>query len=131
MLLGNFGNDSCRVYYNRLLRDGWKRVVRQEFPFKLEDHVFDKPVPEGWILRKTCSTKPRGIYWDQHELINRVTGKLLSLPTWEWADFHRGRMLWATEGKLFAAEINRQGLTNQVELYNFNDMEFEEIKAPY
>jgi hypothetical protein len=50
---------------------------------------------------------------------------------WEWADVDDDRLLWAEAGKIFAAKIEAQDLGPGEMLYDFNDMTFQEIEAPY
>jgi hypothetical protein len=35
------------------------------------------------------------------------------------------------QGKLFSARLTAAGLTSEHELYDFNEMKFEAIEAPY
>jgi len=50
---------------------------------------------------------------------------------WEWADLDGKRLVWVANGKLCTAQVPRDGLGEQVELHDFNDMTFEAIEAPY
>ena len=52
-------------------------------------------------------------------------------PEWEWADLVDGRLVWAAEGKLFAARLGRGKLLAEKVLHDFNGMKFEAIAAPY
>jgi hypothetical protein len=130
----SYGGECPGVYYHRLIRDGW--ILNDHLRTKWMDRdVFDKNLGNGWTLRKIAhaDTGPppgKGCYWDEHELIG-PGDKTIACPTWEWAELNRDRLVWATNGKLFAAEIQRDGLADPVELYDFNDMTFEAIEAPY
>ena len=116
-----YGGECPGVYYPRLLRDGWE-LVRSEKTGKWSDlTVFEKPLIKGWILRKLAhgevgAPPGKGCYWDEHELLHTISGK---------------RLVWASDGKLYAARLTVAGLINEHELYDFNDMKFEPIKAPY
>jgi hypothetical protein len=50
---------------------------------------------------------------------------------WEWAELDGKRLVWASAGKLFSARLTAAGLTSEHELYDFNEMKFEAIEAPY
>jgi hypothetical protein len=133
----NYGNNECLgVYYPRLLRDGWQLVDRVQFgKWKAQD-IFEKSIGNGWILRKIAHAeidKPegKGCYWDEHSLVNRATNATISYPQWEWAELDGKRLVWAAEGNLYAAEVTAEGLTNVVLLFDFNDMQFQPIAAPY
>ena len=127
-----YNNECLGVYYPRLLRDGWSLVGR--YPSR---DVFDKPIGEGWILRKIAHSQVRppmgkGCYWDEHALIHKDSGVDVRKPGWEWADVdRRARLVWAERGRLFAGRVGDAGLVDENELYDFNAMEFEAIEAPY
>jgi hypothetical protein len=131
-----YGGECPGVYYPRLLRDGWE-LVRSEKPGEWSDlTVFEKPLIKGWILRKLAhgevgAPPGKGCYWDEHELLHTTSGKRFSFPAWEWADIDGKRLVWASDGKLYAARLTVAGLINEHELYDFNDMKFERIEAPY
>jgi hypothetical protein len=57
--------------------------------------------------------------------------KVLSFPKWEWADFDRNKLYWATGGKLFSRRLNSNGLFGEKELQDFTSMKFDAIQAPY
>jgi len=50
---------------------------------------------------------------------------------WEWAEVDRGRLVWAEGGRLFAGRLGAAGLERVEELWDFNEMAFERIEAPY
>jgi hypothetical protein len=66
-----------------------------------------------------------------HQLVNARTGQVLDLPTWEWADLDNGRLVWAERGCLFRGQCGSSGLKSVKQLYDFNDLRFEKIAAPY
>jgi hypothetical protein len=134
----NYGAECLSVYYHRLQRDGWQWVERIKVggPWKLEKDIFEKPIAQGWILRKIAHAQVgppegKGCYWDEHELVSPDAKTIIACPTWEWADLDVNRLVWAAEGKLFSGQIQKSGLTREVELYDFNEMKFSAIKAPY
>jgi hypothetical protein len=124
------------VYYPRLMRDGWTRVVCREPGKWLFIDLFDKPAGAGWVLRKFAHRQihapaGKGCYWDQHQLLHPATGTEMTFPDWEWAEIDGKRLVWAEHGKLYAGTLGQEGLTTQTLLYDFSDMQFEAKEAPY
>jgi hypothetical protein len=131
-----YGGECPGVYYLRLQRDGWE-LMRRESPSPEERiGVFEKPLPKGWVLEKSAhasidSPVGSGCYYDTHRLIHPENGMVIDHPGWEWADLDRKRLVWVTKGVLFAAKIQGKGLGDVKILYDFNDMTFEAVAAPY
>ncbi|MBS0267258.1 MAG: hypothetical protein JSS02_35365 [Planctomycetes bacterium] len=135
-LTENFGGECPGVYYPRLLRDGWTLIERNQLARWSRVDIFEKPLPNGWTLRKRAHAEldhppGKGCYWDEHELTGPKAGQSLPCPTWEWADLDGRRLVWAAGGKLFAAQLQRTGLADTQELFDFNDWQFSAIAAPY
>jgi hypothetical protein len=131
-----YGGECPGVYYLRLFRDGWVEGPEAEEHPAGTHMVFDKPLPGGWTLRKyahaqTGSPPGKGCYWDEHALVNLSNGKRVPLPDWEWADFDGLRLLWSREGRIFAGDVNKDGISDEKELADLNGMRFKPIKAPY
>lgn len=131
-----FGGECPGVYYPRLLRDGWTLVESRKFKSSTFEDIFDKPLGKGWVLRKIAHTGGRkapgqGCYWDEHQLIHLATQAVVACPTWEWADLDGRRLVWAARGKLHGGVVGHDGLVDEKEIYDFNEMKFEAIKAPY
>jgi len=129
---GYFGGECLTVYYNGLQRDGWA-MSNEDYQGAT---LFEKKLPKSWLLRKLAFAEigappGRGCYWDAHELRHEPTNTVLALPEWEWADFVDGRLVWASEGQLRAARLSRGKLSGEKLLYDFNNMKFEAIAAPY
>ena len=129
-----FGGECPSVYYVRLLRDGWTLVRRENLGKWKALSVFEKPAPGGWTLRKIAheevgSPPGKGCYWDEHELDG--PGGPIACPEWGWAEVDGQRLVWAASGKLFGGRLGEGGLAEEVELHDFNGMEFEPIRAPY
>jgi hypothetical protein len=128
-----YGGECLTPYYNRLQRDGWTLLNTDNYG----EVLFGKNLPKGWILRKHAfagigSPPGRGCYWDAHELLHESSGTVLAYPEWEWADFDRNRLVWACNGQLWSASLNRSGkMTDEKLLHDFNDMKFQAIAAPY
>lgn len=127
-----FGGECLTVYYNRLQRDGWA-MRDEEYQGAT---LFEKTLPKSWVLRKSpfaeIGAPPgRGCYWDAHELRHEPTSTVLAFPEWEWADHVDDRLVWAYKGQLRAARLGRGNLLGEKLLFDFNDMKFEAIAAPY
>ncbi len=131
------GNNECLgIYYPRLLRDGWRLVESRRSGAEATVDLFEKQLPRGWVLRKSAFSSinhpiGRGVYYDQHSLHNPKEAVALDFPSWEWAEFESGRLVWAEEGKLKAGELAKQGLGQIRELHDFNRYAYQRIKAPY
>lgn len=106
-------------YPEKLERDGWRRHIK---PAK----HYAKPVTRGWRLVKFLR-KP-----EQHEL-HDDGGQRIACPGWQWAevDTPRQRVVWAESGKIFAASLARDGLTDRRELFDTGAMTFAPAPAPY
>lgn len=133
---GGCGGECLSVYYPRLLRDGWTWVDRIKLRQWQDKDIFEKPIGHGWTLRKLAHAEVgapmgKGCYWDEHELIGPDSATTLACPTWEWAELDNQRLVWADAGKLCAAQVCKHGLRNETVLFDFNDMMFEAIEAPY
>jgi hypothetical protein len=132
----NYGGECQGVYYHRLLRDGWALVDRINVGKWNDKDIFEKPIGLGWIFAKIAhaqidSPVGKGCYWDEHELVGPRSTPTIACPQWEWADLDGKRIVWGAEGRLHAAQLEEDGLTDEVVLHDFNDMEFEAIEAPY
>lgn len=123
----DFGGECLGVYYPRLLRDGWQRANCANVTKRKHIDVFEKCVKDGWILRKLARAELR----DEHELVHPESGNVLPFSDWEWADLDADRLVWAAGGKLFTGDLNADGLVGQRPLFDFNNMSFEPIEAPY
>jgi len=131
-----YGGECTGVYYLRLQRDGWTLVG---MPERVRFHtvtVFEKRVDRRWTLRKYAYAtierpQGKGCYFDRHELEHAKTGALVDGAEWEWAEVDRGRLVWAEGGRLFAGRLGAAGLERVEELWDFNEMAFERIEAPY
>lgn len=133
---GGYGGECLSVYYPRLLRDGWTWIDRIKIRQWQDKDIFEKPIGQGWTLRKIAHAEVgapvgKGCYWDEHELIGPNSVTAMACPDWEWAELDNKRLVWATAGKLYAAQVRKDGLKNETVLFDFNDMIFEAIEAPY
>lgn len=131
-----YGGECLGVYYHRLLRDGWKFVDRLNVGKWKDKDIFEKSIGKGWTLRKIAHAEinapaGKGCYWDEHELVGPSQQQTIHCPTWEWADLDGKRLVWAANGKLSAAQLHQDGLADEVELCDFNNMTFDAVEAPY
>jgi hypothetical protein len=63
--------------------------------------------------------------------VRATNGSHHPIPGAEWADWdHRGRLLFARGGKLFAVEPGQTGLNGARELIDLNGNKFEPVVAP-
>ena len=134
---GEYGAEDTGVYYRRLIRDGWKLISHKEESKWNSATIFHKAIPKGWVLRKIAheqvgSPKGKGCYWDEHELFNDESETKLTFMDWEWAELDRKSLVWASKGCIYRANIkSRTEIGEPKLLYDFNLLEFEEIRAPY
>lgn len=126
------------AYHFRLRRDGWEYKDKQQIKLRHTVATFEKRINNHWLLRKLAHSAStidtpvgKGADYDEHELENLQTGEKLNGANWEWAEVDRKRLVWAAAGKLFAGYLDAQGMAHTQELYDFNGMEFEPLKAPY
>lgn len=132
----NYGGECPGVYYHRLQRDGWTLKSHEEIGKWNDIVLFEKPLPKGWTLRKIAhsqvgSPKGKGCYWDEHELLNKGR-EIHRFPDWEWAELDGKRLVWASKGSLFSCNLKSgTELGSHRKLYDFNDMEFKRVTAPY
>lgn len=134
--LEHYGGECPSVYYPRLIRDGWSLKESLRTTKRKEKIVFEKPCPGGWVLQKlahaeTGSPPGKGCYWDEHELIQPSTGTSIACPQWEWAELDGRRLVWATEGRLETGRLTAKGLEDERTIFDFNEMTFAAIEAPY
>lgn len=139
----HWGGECWGVYFNRLVRDGWtpRPELAPQGTHARAMMVFERPLPHGWVLRKLAlagdAPPGKGVYYDEHELVEPKRGKELLRHSWEWADLDGDRLVWAEAGALWAGRITaRSGkLDDPVDsptlLHDFSAMTFEAIRAPY
>lgn len=119
------------VYGHRQERYGWTLATGFKNHF-----VFEKPFGRDWLLKMlvnqgSSGKKGKPSTWSEYSLVHLPTQTVQHFPDWEWAEADRSRLVWATGGQLWAGQLNNSGLINEKMLYDFNDMHFEAIKAPY
>lgn len=116
--------------------DNWQYIDRISSGNCESMDIFEKPLKKGWVLRKFAHAElyhmeGKGCYWDEHELCHRPSGTTLSYPDWEWAEWDRNRLVWAEKGCLYKGSLRSNRLQDIKLIYNFNDMTFTPIQAPY
>lgn len=131
----NFGGECLGVYFPRLVRDGWTMKETVHVGKWKDKVIFERPCLNGWVLRKIAHSEigappGKGCYWDEHELVSS-SGASIAYPQWEWAELDGKRLVWASEGRLEAGRLTVQGLVDTVTLFDFNEMVFAPIEAPY
>ncbi len=128
--------EDLSMYSPRLIRDGWKLTGSVRIADWQAEQIFEKSIAPEWSLRKiahplTGAPIGKGCYWDEHQLVHRASGAIIAYPDWEWADLDGTRLVWATGGKLFTGRVLAKGLADETELFDFNEMLFSPIQAPY
>jgi len=114
------------VYLPRLERDGWRITHDADgWWWKLQ-----KKVPGNLILEKTFGFDLKLGYRETHKLLSPAGEVVIDGKNWMWAEFdtYRKRIVYAEAGKIHA--VDPQTLKPK-ELYDFNDMKYRRIAAPY
>ena len=132
---GGSGAECRSVYLPRLLRDGWSEGEKPLY-WASSDRIFEKVLPKGWRLRKVCHAQTfappgKGCYWDEHELVRADGSETISLPDWEWADWDRDALVWASHGKLYRADVSAAPDFNVAPIHDFAPYKFTAVEAPY
>lgn len=105
------------VYSCRMTRDGWVLLANEE----QGERAFTKALFEGWTLkRRIQKSLKRGADWEMVELVHATSQQTLLLDDWEWADWDHNRLVWVDGGKLFAADLKAEGISNILLLKDFN-----------
>jgi hypothetical protein len=139
-----WGGECWGVYFLRLERDGWTPRPELAPPSTTGAGmmVFDRPLPHGWVLRKLARAAidhppGRGVYFDEHELIDARRDRRILRHDWEWADLDGDRLVWATAGALWAGQLTARSarlddpIDHPTLLHDFSGMTFASIRAPY
>jgi hypothetical protein len=106
-------------------RDGWSPSDKS----KISTTSWCKKV-DGWKLEMLISAN-KGHRYITYSVQDMNSAQNFDCTNWRWAEFRRGRLLWAKEGKIFAAHLHKSGHSPIKELADFNDWQFKPIEAPY
>ena len=84
------------------------------------------------ILRKGFGYGKNTAYAETHTVLDAGRNTLIDGKSWEWADFdtRHKRIVYAEKGAIYSIDLHKKQLEPQL-LYDFNDMKFEAIPAPY
>lgn len=110
------------AFHWRFERDGWKGSNALHTSSSVE---WIKEFA-GWELK--WAVRGAGV---TYAVRGRRLEKTFDCARWDWADFRGERLLWAQDGKIFAAQIGEDGHGPIEELADFNNWTFEPIAAPY
>ncbi len=124
------------IYGKRLGLDGWILKQKGLDPFSAEPAIWEKPDPtrKRILVMKLVGInfrQPGGLYVFEFEVLNRRRKVELHLGRMSWADWdHRGRLAYATEGKLFAGKFHVKGVIRPKELADFNAAKPSRVESP-
>ncbi len=132
------GWEDRRVYFPRLVRDGWRQVRRCDLSPRHDVHVFEKPLPCHHVLEKAFHgtserrREGRGCYYEEHGVLSPSGGRV-EHSDWEWADLDapRRRVIYASAGCVWAASIDQGGVGAPKLLCDTRSLRFEANSAPY
>ena len=131
-----YGGECPSVYYLRLQRDGW--ILKDRLDAGISDvfTVFEKPLPNGRVLRKYAhgEVNPgpgKACHLDEHEIEHAELARRITFPNWEWADLDGETLVWAEDGCLHRAPVLATEIGEACVLFDFNGMKFERRIAPY
>lgn len=131
-----YGGECLTGYFNRLQRDGWTMTSSQAGRTPHYHTVFERELDHGWTLQKICKVRTgreqgRAVYYDEHGLINR-RDNMLEFPTWEWADWVDGALVYAEAGFLYRRHLKSATRLGEAKLiHDFTPYAFEARPAPY
>jgi hypothetical protein len=120
---------SAVLYYKQLEKNGW---LPECDPYKVGEIVTTSIEPCVWHKQRQHVTLFLRYQYlaATYYLHNNNTGHEITLDKATWADFdQKDRLIYARDGKLFAAKVNRDEL-HEKELADFTANTFESIEAP-
>jgi hypothetical protein len=125
----------CANVFSSLPREGWTRTA----PESTARWHYAKQVTKRWRLVRCMHNsgpeyeKDRSLpaNYNSHVLI-RDDGLRIPKPDWEWADRDQGQLVFGTKGQILRAQhLNRDGPVEPRVLFDFRDIRFQRIRAPY
>lgn len=134
------GTEDRGVYYPRLRRDGWTKTGQVAIgdAGRHDVGVFEKALPHGAVLEKSHHGRVgghedgRGCYFEEHAVVARE-GARTEHAGWEWADYDadRRRVVFARDGRVWAARVGRDGLGEASCLFDATTLRYRPVPAPY
>ena len=126
------------IFYARLTRDGWFHRPAHDVRTRDRDEaVFEKPRPRrSTLVMKSVATIERrkegqGVYFEEYALRAPAATDPIPLADVEWADFdHRGRLVFARAGLVYAAKVGDDGGVSETLLIDLNAQQPSEVIAP-
>lgn len=115
------------LYAARMQRQGWRKTGTGY------DVVLTRPLDHGWTLRwqVAIGRRNRPLVSDALALVHD-DGRALDQPDWTWADVWRGGLRVAARGRLWSAAFDAdKGAAQFKEIYDFNAMTYQALRAPY
>jgi hypothetical protein len=131
----NRNGECLGLYFPRLQRDGWKDGSEVASADRRDVWRWEKCLGRVCLVKYAVATMDhppgKGVYYDEHELVNEASGVRVALPDAEWADIdrHQSRIVYASKGKLWAAELAGSEL-RAIQLADFTEMTFQPIASP-
>lgn len=128
------------ILVNYLKRNDWKIIELKRWD---EGSVFRLGIYKQWELRLiaahgTGRRDDGAMQLQSYELIHIKSSMKIDVSTWEWADYDplNDRVIWAEMGKIMTAKLivlddGKPALSEEKCLLDTNDMQFEELIAPY
>jgi hypothetical protein len=97
------------MYFRRLIRDGWNLSGSEIDRYRVPVRRFEKKINDHWILRRIAhegdmQRAGQAYAHDEYVLVEPYAEEIQNRLNWDWAD---------------------------IMLYDFNDMTFQKIEAPY
>ncbi len=115
------------VYAIKLGLNGWTKSATPR-EINTSSASFEKKLPGGWTLTKHVNNDPNpqeNVFTESHTLSNEAHAIHRHRPLWEWADWDRHRLVWAERGKLWAANLGQENLTDAKILKDFDEYKFD------
>ncbi|MFV0475669.1 MAG: hypothetical protein ACK5MQ_15900 [Pikeienuella sp.] len=134
---GFYGKDMSSPGHHRA-RDGWRMAPRDEERRmggwrRTPKEIIEKPGPEGWRLQEICHGVLRkgGPARDlTFRVLDAGGGLIADLGAADWADWDRGRLVYAQDGRLWRMKPGRPDPARATLLHDFRGAKFTPMVAP-
>lgn len=124
-----FGLGDARVYFPRLIRDGWTLTnITHYNGVHVSSGVFERPLGAGMTLRKRVVELPVS---ETHVLVDPEGTIIEEYPEWDWADYYSERILFAKGGILYASPVREGRPMEPKFVTDLNLMRFRAVAPPY